>query len=242
MTSPAPVRVAQPADYQGRTEALAAVTAAQALAVLAAWRVGSIQRPELPMWLATTIRAGAARAVHMADRSISDELGATIGRPVPVVGLVLPDPKVKVITTGVQTSLLLPEGIEARIEQLARSAPLDAGQTARHQAMERQGVEGWTRKVDRKPCALCRALADGTVIPISKQMIRHPNCSCVAEPVLTGAAPKQRPDDGDDDPSEFVPRTLTTGRGIAGRQYTQVQPGLRITRSVFVPAARRTAR
>jgi len=231
VTSPQP-------SYQQRTEANAATSATQAATIVAAYRAGQIERPELPHWLTTSIRIAAARAVAMADSAVSDYLATTIGRPVPVVGLVLPPATVETITAGVETVLDQDDTIEPRVERLATAAPLDAGQTAHQEAMERQGVEAWTRETDSTPCNLCQALADGTVIPIRKTMIRHPGCSCVAVPVLTGAEPKQPPESGPDDPAAFQPRTLTTGHGLYGRSYTQVRPGLKVSRSVFIPSLR----
>lgn len=236
-----------PDDYQQRTEANATSTAAQVAAVVAAYRLARIDTPELPQWVATTIRAGAARAVSLADRALSFQLATTIGRPVPAVGLTLPTEMATSISTGVATVVdesaqadPADEELENRLERLAKAAPLDAGQQAHQEAMRAQGVPGWTRQLDSDPCELCRALADGTVIPIRKTMVRHPGCSCVAVPVLSGAAPKQLPETGPDDPAEFVPTTLTTGSGIAGRSITRAAPGLTIRRSVFIPSRART--
>ena len=235
--------------YQQQTERNAQKTAAQVGTILAAWQAGTISADTLPTWLSGAIRLGAGRAVHMADAGLSAQLGQIIGRPVPMVGLVLPSTTIAAIGQGVDTVLPPPDELEHlddsaqadlvdQAQRLASSAPLEAGQVAHQDAMEAQGIEGWIRQTDPDPCELCQALADGTVIPINKKMITHPNCSCVAVPVLTGAEPFQHPDDGPDDAADFVPTTLRTGSGIFGREFTRVRPGLTVSRSMFIPSTK----
>ncbi len=77
-----------------------------------------------------------------------------------------------------------------------------AARTARGRATQRLGtyydlglsaqpaIAGYTRGLDADPCELCVWLArDGYVYPRGQAMHRHPGCTCVPVPVLTGATP-----------------------------------------------------
>jgi hypothetical protein len=182
------------------------------------------------------IIGGAARAVLLADLGISAWLMTRTHRPVPVAGLALPEETEQAITEGVQTIFEDPiitgdnetagvitsdntNDLVMRLERLANSAALAAGQDAYQQAAEAHGLEAWIRRPDPNPCPACLKMADGKARPMSVKMWRHPGCECVAEPTNIG--------------DEFRGK-LVSGHGIAGLETTYARAGLRFERSTFV--------
>ncbi len=197
--------------YQEQTEANAQTSRTAALTLLSAWAMGEVSPEELAALTTTVILRANARAVVLADLGLTSLLSALTRSPVPHLGLVLPASEVERVTTSVQTTLAGDvEDYAVRLGRLATAEPLQTGRRAFHEAMEVQGVQGWTRKANPNACQLCKSLADGSVIPIRKSMVDHPGCNCVAVPVL--GEPADLPERSD--------REFSTGHGIARRTYT----------------------
>jgi hypothetical protein len=91
---------------------------------------------------------------------------------------------------GVQIPAERIEPVRERVGRVGYSEPTKAGRRAYREAMvaHRDEVVGWRRKAQPGACPLCRSLADGSVLPVEQLPADHPNCSCVAVPILKEAA------------------------------------------------------
>ncbi len=208
--------------YQSETEANAQAARAAVLTLVSALAAAEVSRGEFAALSAATILRANARAVVLADLGLAALLSALRRVPVPHLGMTLPQTERERVAKAVETTLS-GEGQDypVRFGRLANAEPLETGRRAFHEGMRERGVEGWTRRARPDACALCRSLADGSVIPIRKSMVDHRGCGCVAVPVLGEPA----------DLPERSNRELSTGYGIARRTYTQPIPGLRFSRS-----------
>ncbi|WP_084021653.1 hypothetical protein [Mycobacterium avium] len=70
-----------------------------------------------------------------------------------------------------------------RLERLARSEPLETGQSVSVEVINRlPRAVGWTRKLDADPCERCQRWAEnGRVFPAGHHFKRHYGCNCAAE-------------------------------------------------------------
>jgi hypothetical protein len=124
------------------------------------------------------------RAVALADLAVASLL-ATLP-----LGLSRPDDDDERLVVSFTTLLDRiaedpPEVARAKVSRIAMGEPLDSGRLGLRQAMAAHPrlVVGWTRRARPDACELCRALADGTVLPPEHRMYDHPGCNCVPVPV-----------------------------------------------------------
>jgi hypothetical protein len=205
--------------YQDATSKNAQQSAATVAGLVAALLAAQMAEGEFHALMVATVLQANARAVTLADAALSATM--TLGRrvAVPHLGLSLPPTEPDRLSKAVQTTLTGESGdFAVRFTRLARAEPLTTGRRAFQEGMAEHGVEGWTRKASLTACALCRGLADGSVIPINRQMIDHPGCTCVAVPVVKTERTEPA-------------RSFITGHGIDRREHRQYVPGLRFTQS-----------
>lgn len=72
-----------------------------------------------------------------------------------------------------------------------------ASQELTHQMRESRSITGWRWK-SRGTCGACLAMDDGSVLPDSRPLNRHPYCQCVPEPVLRGVKERVKRPTGHD--------------------------------------------
>ncbi len=188
-------------EYQQRTEALAASTAASVLALYAALQAGGLPPAQAVEVIAAVVNTANAAATTLADVFTSAQVEAVTSLPQPPTGIAPTDDGVRLIK-AVETILAdLPEPgptqeraeepdpaetAANRLERLARAEPLDTGQAVTVEIVNRLPVvEGWTRKLDADPCERCvRWAEDGRVFPKDHHFKRHLNCNCQQEIVI----------------------------------------------------------
>ena len=220
----------------------AAQSAAYAAAVIDAARLGLIPVSDVAGYLREVIGAAAVTAALLADIAVAADLTRRTGNTVPPLSLDLPEEFVGPITTGIDTIV---SGIDwpavredddealaviKRVQRFATAIPLDAGEAVQTEALCKRDVVLWTRGTDANPCPLCRGLADGTVLPLRAQMIRHPNCCCVRLPILDPDVEAGDKVTAVPDVHEGPQRTLSTGHGLGRYERTQYGPGLTFSR------------
>jgi hypothetical protein len=103
--------------------------------------------------IALAILGGCARAVTLADLGIAADAGRL------PLGLRVPFDQGQV-ADSVRTVLAYDDP-EPRLDRLARSAPLEAWQRGRTEAMRAHRIDGWTRATGPNPCPACAGYADG---------------------------------------------------------------------------------
>lgn len=209
--------------YAEETQANATAAQVTVTALVAAWAAKELVPAELAALTAAAVARANARAVLLADLGLAATLSRLRRIPVPHLGMALPLSEGDRVAQAISTTL---EGDEQdygiRLGRLAKAEPLETGRQAFQEGMAVQGVQGWTRKAQPDACQLCKSLADGSVIPISKKIIDHPGCACTAVPVE---------DAGILHPAAEVPlRTFYSGHGTHRREYRSVRPGLMFSR------------
>lgn len=170
-------------NYQAQTEALAARTAVQVASINAALQAGDLSVPDAELLIASVVDAANNLASLLADQYVSVTVETATGAATPVSGAA-PTDDVDRLAKAVST--VLTEDGEAdpdpgmRLERLARSEPLEAGQRVVAEVMaEHPQVEGWTRHMDGDPCQLCRWWwREGRVWPKEHPFQQHKGCNC----------------------------------------------------------------
>ena len=133
-----------------------------------------------------------AQATGLADAFLARHLGRL------PLGLTVPDDRFEIVRSATQTLLddqeardlgdLYDVSTGERLSRMADGMVGTAGRQAYQEGLQGHGVERWTRQTSSdNPCPLCTDLADGTVLSVDQEMIDHPGCSCVAEPVIGSA-------------------------------------------------------
>lgn len=170
-------------DYQAQTEALAARTAVQVASINAALQAGDITVPDAEQLIATVVDTANNLAALLADQYVSVAIETATGTATPVSGAA-PADDMERLTKAVSTVLTdddeaVPD-VGTRLERLARSEPLDAGQRTVTAVMaDHPQVEGWTRHMDADPCQLCRYWwREGRIWPKEHPFQRHKGCAC----------------------------------------------------------------
>jgi|GEM_PF-1355260 len=189
-------------QYQTDTDALAAKTAAGALAVYAAWQAGDVSLPEAAALIATAVVTANAAAGALADAYVAAHIERATGVPTPTVGLPPRDDTerltkaVRTILDGTDETVNVkvssepadepPDTAAMQIERLAHSEPLRAAQRATLAVMDAQPtVTGWRRQMDADPCELCTFWwAGGRIYRTTTVFHSHPGCNCQPEPVF----------------------------------------------------------
>jgi len=168
----------KPETYRSEQKATATATKSrvQRLLNLSVVAVGLKSVDEFMEMASTTISTANVIATVRADRFISGLLNR------PAFGLGRPTSDVARITDALELILESPEP-SARIERLAYSEPLSAGQAASRDVLLNAEVSHYYWSTDSDPCHLCLSLAN-SVWPTTKAGIVHPGCSCVLMPVL----------------------------------------------------------
>jgi hypothetical protein len=203
--------------YAEEQQANAQAAKTTVLTLLSAWAMAEVTPDEFTTMSTNAILRANARAVVLADLGLTGLLSAMLKTPLPHLGMSLPATEVERVEAAVQTTMSgSADDYPVRFGRLASAEPLETGRRAWHEALQVQGVEGWTRKASPTACAQCRGLADGSVIPINRKMADHPNCTCVAMPVLSLPDP--------------IERVMTSGHGISRREYSSPIPGLSFSR------------
>jgi hypothetical protein len=153
--------------------------------------------------LAITIRGAQREAVRMAAGFYTAYLSSELGHD-PRAAAVAMDPYVGVTFRGKDLDSALrapvikaklatregqPDPLGRGLRALTSSIDLNVKHAARQSlsdSMQNDGrVIGW-RRVTRGTCGACLALADNTILAPGTPLSVHPNCSCVASPVLRG--------------------------------------------------------
>lgn len=179
-------------QHQKSTEALAAATASQALAVYSAYQAGRLTRDQAVSLIASVVNTANAAAVSLADAGLSVQIEHATGLPAPTTGITPTDDAerlhkaVDTILDEEQPNRELPDNSQMRVERLARSEPLEAAQSATIDAIQQQTlVEGWTRQMDADPCQLCRWWwREGRIWPKEHPFQSHKGCNCTPKVVL----------------------------------------------------------
>ena len=82
----------------------------------------------------------------------------------------------------------------SRAQRLARSEIMGAGQRAlAFLAGGNRQLRGWRRLTGKRPCAICRRLADGQIMSWSAKVQVHPHCSCMAVPIVRDVPDRVNP-------------------------------------------------
>lgn len=163
-------------------------TAESVLAVLDAIDDGLYPAGSLPELAGVLMRLGAHQAAELVLAEYVETMAALTGAapaPAPLVP-VSAVAEQRAATAVATIAAGPPEQVRTRLERLARSAVVRAGQDTRARALARdKNVEGWKRGVDSDSCELCRWWwREGRVWPKDHHMPRHPGCSCVQVPVV----------------------------------------------------------
>ena len=145
------------------------------------------RRAPMPLLVTLLVRHN-ARATALADLALTATLLRALRRPLPALGLGLPDDEPDRLTQALTTLFDDTNEPRPRLARLARAEPLAAGRRAYTAGMVERDVPGWRRRTGTDPCPLCRTLDDGSVLPPSVPMADHPGCSCTPVPVLEGGA------------------------------------------------------
>lgn len=174
------------AEFQRLTSRLADDAERKCLRLLAAYEAGQLSGEDLMIWLAVEIGRANAGAYGVADSTVSAQLEAATGQPVPLVGIGAPDDDTDRLVQAVTTLLSDPVDLSMRVARLARAEPYAAAQHAAVAAMgQHEMVEGWTRQMDGDPCELCRWWwREGRVWPKAHPFQRHTGCNCQPRIVL----------------------------------------------------------
>lgn len=201
-------------DYQAQTEALAAATAAQMLALYAALQAGGMGSGDATAAMAAVVNVANAAATTLADLFVTAQIEVAAGQPAPPTGIAPADDSERLAkavatildeldddtadepaedTDDGEDSTDATDPVETaamRLERLARAEPLDTGQSVTVEIINRlPRVEGWTRVLDADPCERCQRWAeDGRVFPKDAHFKRHLNCNCQQEIVMTTTA------------------------------------------------------
>ena len=199
-------------DDQAQTEALAAATAAQMLALYAALQAGGLTPTAASEAMAAVVNVANAAATTLADLFVTAQIEVAAGEPTPPTGIAPADDSERL---GKAVTTILDDLDDAadepaedtedeedsadtdpvdtaamRLERLARAEPLDTGQAVTVEIINRlPRVEGWKRVLDADPCERCQRWAeDGRVFPKDAHFKRHLNCNCQQEIVMTTTA------------------------------------------------------
>lgn len=169
-------------------------SAAQVVAVVAAYKAGKIDQDEAVALIAAFVAAANSKATALADLGLAATLSVAVGRAVPTLGLVPPAGDPERLSRAARTLLdVLPdtEARDARAARLGRSEPLTRAAEARGEAIEKsEQVEGWTRSVSGSGCQLCSWWSrNGRVWPKDHRMPTHKGCTCSQTPVITERKP-----------------------------------------------------
>ncbi|POX82191.1 hypothetical protein C3477_23855 [Mycobacterium kansasii] len=194
-------------DYQTQTQTLATRTAARAAEVYAALRAGHLTQDEAEQLIATLVNTANAASFTLADAYVSLQIEKATTLPAPTTGITPVDDYDRLLqaTHTILDGLLdaIKQHVTAdaesadattdpaqtagmRLQRLARSEPLEAGQNAAVAAMTEQPlVEGWTRQMDADPCQLCQWWdRDGRIWPKDHPFQSHKGCNCQPKVVL----------------------------------------------------------
>lgn len=189
-------------DYKQQTNGLSIGTAVQVKGVYDALRTGLLTVEEAEQLIAQLVDAANAAAFSLADAYIALQIERLTGLPAPAAGIPPSDgverlrKAVHTIFDNLEAMVEHAESVMAtedpvqtatmRLERLARSEPLEAGQNAVVKVMVEQPlVEGWTRAMDDDPCQLCEWWwRGGRIWPKAHPFQSHKGCNCQPEIVL----------------------------------------------------------
>ena len=131
-----------------------------------------------------------ARAATQASRALREVMELDTGRTRNIVSPT-PSELVDQSRTAAALATILagrPEAFRGRTVRMARGEVERVARDSQTAGMAAaEDIVGWTRRTDSSPCALCRSLDDGAVLPADQRMVDHPGCSCIAQPVTTRA-------------------------------------------------------
>jgi len=176
--------------YRTQLVKLAGRSERQAVALLAAYRAGRLDRETFVAVLAALVAGANTQAAALADLSLSASVSVALRRPVAPLGLLPPDGDADRLLKAAGTLSAVLEATpdpEARVGRLARAEPLETAARAYSDGMARSGqVTGWTRSLSGGACQLCTWWArDGRVWPADHPMPTHKGCTCTPEPTVT---------------------------------------------------------
>lgn len=174
-------------QYQAATEHLAAATRDHSLGLWVAHTEGDITEDTAGDLIAQVINVGISKAVTLADAWLSRQIEEATRQPTPTIGITPKDhfPRLrKAMSTIFRRHREQPDAEtnkpEMQIGRTAHSEPLEAGQRATTDAMQKHPlVQGWVREFDDDPCQLCQWWArEGRIWPADHPMPTHKGCNC----------------------------------------------------------------
>lgn len=167
-------------DTENLTESFQAfVKAAQTMIVL-----GQAQTKTLTdAFMASYAASETGEPVKIAEPAPHNEGFTTDGRPLGEAIGAVPAKVYLAVRQGQGTEKALAYGRFA-INRFVQTELMDAAtQEMNHQSKELDVVRGWRWK-SRGTCGGCLAMDNGKTFDAAKPLNRHPNCRCIAEPVL----------------------------------------------------------
>ena len=175
-------------SYRDTLVRLAGRAEKQALALLAAYRAGRLDRETFAAVLAALVAAANNQAAALADLSLSAAVSVALQRPVAPLGILTPAGDAARLLKASQTLTDALDGTpdpDARVARLARAEPLETAAKAYSEGMSRsEHVTGWTRSLNGEACQLCTWWwREGRVWAADHPMPTHKGCTCTPEPV-----------------------------------------------------------
>jgi hypothetical protein len=167
------------------TEQQPDATTARLLALLAAWRAGQIDAPDMSRGAAISLYAAKLVASRVADVYVS-----TLANR-PPLGIQPGDQHLDRLEEAVETVLSDPETASEALERLAVSEVLVSQQKSLRAAIEGQGFGQWREDVAADPCEVCLPFADRLHDSAEGFEPHHPRCRC--KPVPVGEAALEMP-------------------------------------------------
>ena len=167
-------------SYTETLDRLATATEKQLVAAWTSWQEGLITEADFYAVATAYLAAAQNRATALADTALAAFLTATLGKPVPALGMVPAEVDHRDDLRAAVSDETDPGG---RVGRTGRAVALAAAQDAYSDGMRVHGVPAWTRVLNGGACELCRDLA-GAVLPGHAEMYHHPGCGCTQRPIL----------------------------------------------------------
>jgi hypothetical protein len=161
-------------------------TSARVLALLAAWRAGQIDAPDMSRGAAVAMYAGKVLASRYADVLVS-----TLAQR-PPLGITPGDQHLERLEEAVQTCLSDPKTAADRLDMLGAAEVVASEQKSLRAAIAGQGFGQWREDVAADACEVCLPFANRLHDADEAFEPHHPRCRCKPVPE-GGPAPEPVP-------------------------------------------------
>lgn len=190
-------------SYRTSLVTVAADSETRAVGVFRRYVDGALTVPETTSFIAAIIAHANSRATSLADLAVTAAVMLATRQPVPVIGLLPPPGDLERLHKAAGTVLDVADNSadpDAIVGRLARSEPLETGNRAASEAMNKQpAVEGWVRDTGGDCCELCEWWSrDGQVWPADHEMPTHKGCTCTPDPVVREQNSEEQQHEEDD--------------------------------------------